>query len=147
MPVAPTPLQELSRAECLERLRNARFGRIGVSVDALPAIFPVYLTMIDADLVFRTSPGTKLHAAATGAIVAVEVDRVDDTTATGWSVLVRGLAHELQDGPKFDAARELLGTTWLEGAHEHLVAVSTDLVTGRHLGQWPSGPPTSDGLR
>ena len=133
MPGPPQTLQELSRPECLELLRTARFGRIGVSVDALPAIFPVYVTLLDDDIVFRTVPGTKLHAAANGAIVAVEVDRVDEGNGIGWSVLVRGIARELPDGPQATAAREQLDTTWIDGAGEHLVAVRTDLVTGRRL--------------
>jgi nitroimidazol reductase NimA-like FMN-containing flavoprotein (pyridoxamine 5'-phosphate oxidase superfamily) len=133
--VQTTPvLRELSRSECLDLLRNATFGRVGVSVDALPAIFPVFLTVIDDVVVFRSAPGTKLEAAAGGAIVAVEVDAVDETTGVGWSVLVRGIADELTEGPTLDAARARLGTTWLDGAHEHLVEVSTDLVTGRRLG-------------
>jgi len=134
MPGPPPTLHELSHPECLELLRTARFGRIGVSVDALPAIFPVYVTMLDDDIVFRTVPGTKLHAAANGAIVAVEVDRVDEGSGIGWSVLVRGIARELPDGPQATAARDRLDTTWIDGAGEHLVAVTTDLVTGRRLG-------------
>jgi nitroimidazol reductase NimA-like FMN-containing flavoprotein (pyridoxamine 5'-phosphate oxidase superfamily) len=127
-------LRELSRSECLDLLRDAAFGRVGVSVDALPAIFPVFLAVIDDVVVFRSAPGTKLEAAADGAIVAVEVDTVDETTGVGWSVLVRGIADELTDGPTLDAARARLGTTWLDGAREHVVEVSTDLVTGRRLG-------------
>ena len=133
MQTRPT-LRELSRSECLDLLRDAVFGRVGVSVDALPAIFPVFLTVIDDVVVFRTAPGTKLAAAGGGAIVAVEVDAVDVITGVGWSVLVRGVARELDAGPRLEAARVRLGTTWLDGAREHLVEVSTDLVTGRHLG-------------
>jgi nitroimidazol reductase NimA-like FMN-containing flavoprotein (pyridoxamine 5'-phosphate oxidase superfamily) len=107
---------------------------VGVSVDALPAIFPVFLAVIDEVVVFRTAPGTKLAAAADGAIVAIEIDDVDEATGAGWSVLVRGVARELEDGPRLEAAQARLGTTWLDGAREHLVAVSTDLVTGRELG-------------
>ncbi len=127
-------LPELSRSECLDLLRGAGFGRVGVSVDALPAIFPVFLTVVDDVVVFRSAPGAEPAAAGGGAIVAIEVDTVDGTTGAGWSVLVRGVAHELTAGPRLEAARARLGTTWLDGARDHLVEVSTDLVTGRHLG-------------
>jgi nitroimidazol reductase NimA-like FMN-containing flavoprotein (pyridoxamine 5'-phosphate oxidase superfamily) len=127
-------LRELSRSECLELLRDARLGRVGVSVDALPAIFPVFITVIDDAVVFRTVPGTKLHAAGAGSIVAVEVDDVDEVTGAGWSVLVRGVAHELTGGPHLEPARDVLDSSWIDGAPEHIVEVSTDLVTGRRLG-------------
>jgi nitroimidazol reductase NimA-like FMN-containing flavoprotein (pyridoxamine 5'-phosphate oxidase superfamily) len=126
-------LAELSRDECLALLRQVRLGRVGVSVDALPAIFPVFLTVIDGAVVFRTVPGTKLKAAADGAIVAVEADGYDDATGAGWSVLVRGVANELADEARTEIARSRLTTTWIDGAAEHLVEVSTDLVTGRRL--------------
>ena len=126
-------LAELSRDECLRLLEHADLGRVGVSIDALPAIFPVFLTVVDAAVVFRTVPGTKLKAAGDGAIVAVEADDYDHTTGEGWSVLVRGVAHELAGGSLSDIARSRLRTTWIDGAPEHLVEVSIDLVTGRRL--------------
>jgi hypothetical protein len=69
-----------------------------------------------------------------GSIVTVEADRLDDGTGEGWSVLVRGVAHLVSDVALADAARPDLGNAWLEGTHEHLVEVGTDLVTGRRLG-------------
>jgi nitroimidazol reductase NimA-like FMN-containing flavoprotein (pyridoxamine 5'-phosphate oxidase superfamily) len=127
-------LPEFSRSECLDLLRNAALGRVGVSVDALPAIFPVLLTVVDDVMVLRSAPGTEAAVAGGGAIVAIEVDAVDETTGAGWSVLVRGVARELTAGPRLEAARARLGPTWLDGARDHLVEVSTDLVTGRPLG-------------
>jgi uncharacterized protein len=126
-------LGELSRAECLGLLEPVRLGRVGVSIDALPAIFPVFLTVVDGAVVFRTVPGTKLEAAADGAIVAVEADDYDDSSGVGWSVLVRGVAHELAAAEVDDRTRSRLSTSWIDGAPEHLVAVSADLVTGRRL--------------
>jgi len=126
-------LGQLSRAECLRLLAQAHLGRVGVSVDALPAIFPVFFTMVDDVAVFRTVPGTKLAAASDGAIVALEVDDFDAVTGEGWSVLVRGVAGELDTGLRAARARERLDTSWIDGAAEHLVGVSTDLVTGRRI--------------
>ena len=102
-------------------------------MDALPAIFPVFFTMVDDVAVFRTVPGTKLAAASDGAIVALEVDDFDAVTGEGWSVLVRGVAGELDPGPRAAQARRRLDTSWIDGAAEHLVEVSTDLVTGRRI--------------
>jgi uncharacterized protein len=126
-------LHELSRTESLALLTEARLGRVGVSVDALPVVLPVFIVMVGDRIVFRTVPGTKLNAAVNGSIVAVEADRVDEETGTGWSVLVRGVAHEVSDPALADAARPRLGSAWLDGSREHLVEVTTDLVTGRRL--------------
>jgi nitroimidazol reductase NimA-like FMN-containing flavoprotein (pyridoxamine 5'-phosphate oxidase superfamily) len=127
-------LSELSRSECLVLLESASVGRIGVSIDALPAIFPVFITLVDGVVAFRTVPGTKLAAASSGAIVALEVDGFDDPSGEGWSVLVRGVARETTDEARITTARAQLRETWIDGAPMHLVEISPDLVTGRRLG-------------
>ncbi len=126
-------LSELHRSECLTLLESAGVGRIGISIDALPAIFPVFITVVDGVVAFRTVPGTKLAAASAGAIVALEADTFDDRTGAGWSVLVRGLAREVTDEARIVAASSRLGSTWIEGAPTHIVEISPDLVTGRRL--------------
>lgn len=132
--VATTPrLSELSRAQCLALLESATVGRIGVSIDALPAIFPVFITVVNGVVAFRTVPGTKLAAASAGAIVALEADDVDGVTGDGWSVLVRGIASEVTDETRIATARHRLRETWIDGAPMHLVEISPDLVTGRRL--------------
>jgi nitroimidazol reductase NimA-like FMN-containing flavoprotein (pyridoxamine 5'-phosphate oxidase superfamily) len=126
-------LAELNRTECLTLLQHVRLGRVGVSVDALPAIFPVFLVVLDDVVVFRTVPGTKLTAASNGAIVALEADAFDETSGQGWSVLVRGVANEVSDRGRVVAARARLHPTWIDDAPEHFVEVSADLVTGRRI--------------
>ncbi|MGZ4677551.1 MAG: pyridoxamine 5'-phosphate oxidase family protein [Acidimicrobiia bacterium] len=127
-------LRELSRPECLSLLETARVGRVGVSVEALPAIVPVFITVLDDRIAFRCAPGAKLTAAAGGEIVAVEVDEVDAETGRGWSVLVRGVARELTDPGRLAAVRDRLGPSRFEEADQHVVEVTTDIVTGRRLG-------------
>lgn len=128
-------LVRLSREECMQLLAGAGFGRVGVSVQALPAILPVTMAVIDEMVVFRTIPGTKLAYAAMGSILAVEADEYDPTAGDGWSVLVRGVASELVSPSDVARARELLANSWIgDGAAEHYVGVSCDLVTGRRLG-------------
>lgn len=115
-------------------LASASFGRVGVSVEALPAILPVTIALMDESVVFRTIPGTKLAYATKGSILAVEADHYDAALGDGWSVLVRGVATELVDGGDIDRARELLTGSWISGhAAEHYVGVGCDLVTGRRL--------------
>ena len=118
----------------MELLSPAWFGRVGVSVHALPAILPVVIAVVGERIVFRTIPGTKLAHAATGSILAVEADGYDRETGEGWSVLVRGVATELVDSATLSRARELLAHSWIgETAAEHYIGVGCDLVTGRRL--------------
>jgi nitroimidazol reductase NimA-like FMN-containing flavoprotein (pyridoxamine 5'-phosphate oxidase superfamily) len=133
MQTRKSTLSRLNREECFRLLEGARLARVGVSIDALPAIFPVFMTVMDGNLVFRTIPGTKLTAATRGEIVAVEADEFDDASGEGWSVLVRGVARELDDVHRAELARSELQPRWMYGAGEHFVEVSTDLVTGRRI--------------
>lgn len=126
-------LAPLNRGACMTLMAHAPVGRIGISVDALPAIVPVWIAVMDDSIVFRTVPGTKLAYAATGSVLAVEVDEYDASQRDGWSVLVRGLASELVDPDDTARARDLLAGSWIDGAAEHYVRVSCDLVTGRRL--------------
>ena len=87
-------LRELSREECLRLLATQEFGRLAVVEDGQPLVFPVNFA-VDGDIVvFRADPGTKLAAASLGR-VAFEVDDVDVTTRSGWSVVVVGVGQEI----------------------------------------------------
>ena len=134
MPYDDDGLVRLNREECMDLLSSASFGRVGVSVRALPAILPVTIAVINELVVFRTIPGTKLAYAATGSILAVEADEYDPATGEGWSVLVRGVATELADPTTVARARELLTESWIgDESAEHYIGVGCDLVTGRRL--------------
>src|SRR5271165_6636211 len=105
MPTTPT-LEELTIAQCLALLTAGTVGRVGLSIDALPAVLPVNYVIHNGAIVFRTVPGTKLNAATEGAVVAFEVDSYGDPAhPTGWSVLARGVAHEITDPTELAAVQ------------------------------------------
>jgi nitroimidazol reductase NimA-like FMN-containing flavoprotein (pyridoxamine 5'-phosphate oxidase superfamily) len=131
-------LARLTRDECMTLLRTTSFARVGISVEALPAILPITMALLDGAIVFRTIPGTKLAYAASGAILAIEADQYDASIQEGWSVLVRGVATEIKESAEVEQARELLAGSWIDGAAEHYVRVSCDLVTGRLLRHQPA---------
>ena len=87
----------LAEDEARELLAIGGVGRVGITMGALPAIFPVNYAVIDGAVVFRTGPGSKLCAATAGAVVAFEVDDYQATEKTGWSVLVVGCAEVVTD--------------------------------------------------
>jgi nitroimidazol reductase NimA-like FMN-containing flavoprotein (pyridoxamine 5'-phosphate oxidase superfamily) len=126
-------LEILSPAECWALLGEAKVGRVGVSLGALPAIFPVnYATAEDA-VVFCTGPGIKLRAATANAVVAFEVDGFDEDAGTGWSVLVVGTCSETDDTTFLsDEARGRL-RPWAGGGRDHVVRLSSEFVSGRRI--------------
>jgi nitroimidazol reductase NimA-like FMN-containing flavoprotein (pyridoxamine 5'-phosphate oxidase superfamily) len=127
-------LARLNREECMALLASAPIGRVGVSVEALPAILPVTIAVLDDSVIFRTVPGTKLAYASARSVLAVEADDYDVSRGDGWSVLVRGVASELTNSTDIGRARILLTDSWIsDDAAEHYVRVNADLVTGRRL--------------
>jgi nitroimidazol reductase NimA-like FMN-containing flavoprotein (pyridoxamine 5'-phosphate oxidase superfamily) len=131
---APTDgLRVLERAECLELLARGTIGRVGLAVNALPTVLPVTYRLVDDRVVFRTGPGKKLAAATSSAVVAFEVDHFDLLSHTGWSVVVTGVAQEVVDPAEIDALERVGVPWWTPADQTRLVAVPTDMVSGREL--------------
>src|ERR1044072_6846701 len=87
-------VEVLSTNQCGELLRDSVVGRLAVTVDGRPDIFPVNPIVDHGTIVFRTAAGTKL-AATQGKDVAFEIDGYDSDTSEAWSVVVKGRAIEI----------------------------------------------------
>lgn len=126
-------LQLLNDDEARELLTHSDVGRVGVTMGAIPAIFPVNYAVIDDAIVFRTAPGSKLSAATAGAVVAFEVDDYDRTDRTGWSVLVVGRSEVVHD---LDTTFKVLDSglePWVDGFRSAIVRVSIEMISGRRI--------------
>jgi uncharacterized protein len=127
-------LQRLSPADCLALLQRAPVGRVGVSIEALPAVLPVNFVLVDSAVVFRTVPGTKLDAATAGAIVAFEVDSYEPDGTSGWSVMVQGRAEEVSDPTELSRLRATPLRSWaLDETADRFVRIEASLVSGRRF--------------
>ena len=126
-------LEILSDDECHTLLEIGRIGRVAVTVGDVSVIFPVNYALLDGDIVFRTSSGTKLAAAMRRATVSFEVDRIDAVFEDGWSVLVVGTAVEVDDDKELERVRGLELRTWAEGPREHVVRIRADFLSGRRI--------------
>jgi uncharacterized protein len=128
-------LQELEPEECLRLLATVPVGRVGVTIDALPAVLPVNFLVTGGAVVFATVPGTKLDAATAGAVVAFEADSYGTADSPGgWSVLVRGIAREVTDAAEIESARALPFDSWAwDGAADRYVRIEPTVVTGRRI--------------
>lgn len=121
-------LRELDRAECFALLCLRRVGRIAVvDRDDMPFVVPVNYVLTDDTILFRTHPGTKLDALRRRA-VAFQVDSIDEEQHTGWSVLVRGVAHDA-------SPHELAGAdpeSWAPPG-PHWIQIVPRTITGRRF--------------
>lgn len=123
----------MDRSECLTAARSRAIGRVAVTADALPAVFPINFAFLDDDVIFRTATGTKLATALRNNVVAFEVDEVDPISHTGWSVLIVGRAEVLTRPDDLARARAVPLVPWAPGNRGHFVRIRSELVSGRRL--------------
>lgn len=127
-------LEQFTRIECLELLARQDFGRLGVVVDGRPMIFPVNYALHQDTVIFRTDVGTKFDRAVLGP-VAFEVDSVDPTARTGWSVIVQGSGREItwKVDEHSEHLRRLDVHPWVPGERERWVEIVPETITGRRV--------------
>lgn len=116
--------------ECRRLLAAHSFGRITVNDERGPVIFPVNYALDSGTVVLRTTEGTKLDAAVRGAPATFEIDHVDERQRTGWSVVVRGRAVEIEGFEDIQRARSLPLTPFAGGDREHFVRLLSAEITG-----------------
>jgi hypothetical protein len=108
-------------------------GRLGVVEGGAVLIFPVNFAVAERAILVRTAPGAKLEAARRSP-VTLEADHVDDTTRTGWSVMVRGRAEEITefDAPAVQALRGVPLHPWA-GDKPIWLRILPSVISGRRL--------------
>ncbi|HMK97026.1 MAG TPA: pyridoxamine 5'-phosphate oxidase family protein [Acidimicrobiales bacterium] len=123
----------LDNEGCYELLAGARLGRVGVTVDDHPAIFPVIFAVVERQVVFATGPGTKLTAAVGGKVVAFEADWVDWANRQAWSVQLVGMSMMIEPGSDLDAAAKAALPTLAPMRSRFLVKIRPTEMSGRRL--------------
>ena len=126
-------LEIVGELECWSLLETQPVGRLAVSIDNCPDIFPVNFLVDDGTIVFRTGPGTKLSAAIMGRSVAFEVDQYDADTGCAWSVVVAGEARELKKPDEVARVEELPLVPAAPGHKNRWVRIYPLSVTGRRI--------------
>jgi hypothetical protein len=127
-------LQRLSREQCFRLLSSTPIGRLGINSVVGPLIQPVNFIVLHERIVFRTVPSTKLEAALASASVAFEADGYAPDGAWGWTVLVRGIAEEIAQGPDLESLRVGLLRSWAFPGANRIVGIQPDEVSGRGFG-------------
>ncbi len=137
----PGALEEIEEGECWRLLASQPVGRVAVIVGHYPVVFPVNHAVDRRGIVFRTGAGTKLWAIHR-TNVTFEVDEFDLVNQTGWSVMVKGSARELdlEHNPDLGASvQSAAAGPWAPGKRESIVRIVPDAVSGRRIR--PAGPP------
>lgn len=123
----------LATHECLDILRSTPFGRLAVVIEGKPQIFPVNHVVDHGGVAFRTAAGSKLAGAAHQA-VAYEIDGYDLQEGKAWSVVVHGIARELQAIDDVVAALALPLYPWAPGAPKpHVLRIEPEEISGRRF--------------
>lgn len=123
----------LSFPQCQQLLEDGIVGRIGMFVAGEPVILPVNYRYVRGSIVFRTAVGEKSDEAAMGKPVAFEIDGWDPVQEKGWSVLVKGTAHEVDaDDPAAADASTL--RPWARAVERDIwVRIVPNEITGRRI--------------
>lgn len=135
-------LDVLLRDECYRLLAEASVGRLGIVADGRPLILPVNFALDETAIVFRTAPGTKLHAGPR-APACFQVDRFDDGDRSGWSVLASGELHkvDVHQHSTWQRLQQLEVDPWAEGARPHWMRLRVERISGRRVA---TGPPDEE---
>jgi len=133
MATLPQATTTLEPDACWALLRRADVGRLAVTVDGRPDIFPVNYAVDRGTVVFRTAPGTKLVALMASPEVAFEVDGHDEVPDEAWSVVVRGSAEVVRGFEQMLDVGYLPVYPWQAARKGHFVRILVEEVTGRRF--------------
>lgn len=98
-------IQKLSKEECLNFLKEIKFGRLGCVRDKQPYVVPIYFVADEKHIYGFTTLGQKIRWMRENPLVCVEADKVIDHLH--WtSVVVLGKYQELLDKVSSPGLRE-----------------------------------------
>ena len=138
-------ITDLTVEQTLDFLTDKRFGRLAVSLEGRPDIFPinfaVHANNIDDVVAYiRTSPGNKLFATATGSYLALETDHIDGNIAT--SAVVYGTGRRVEHHKELSLVDTLDLDAWIAVRKPEVIAIDIEHISGRRFVLGPSPETT-----
>jgi nitroimidazol reductase NimA-like FMN-containing flavoprotein (pyridoxamine 5'-phosphate oxidase superfamily) len=128
-------LDDIDVDECWRLLATQSVGRVAVIVGHYPLVFPVNFALDGKTILYRTGMGTKVESIHRSNVV-FEVDQIDPEAKAGWSVMVKGVAQEIETdrNPALVERAEFGGATpWAGGRRNHLIRILADQISGRRI--------------
>lgn len=128
-------MSALSEEDCYERLRSASVGRMGVVAEGGQIIHPVNYATDGRSIVVKVDVNSMLAVNGPMSQAAFEVDDIDEEQHEGWSVLLRGVCHDVTDAIDLTSEnlRELDVSPWAPGEKSCWLKITPTEVTGRHV--------------
>jgi nitroimidazol reductase NimA-like FMN-containing flavoprotein (pyridoxamine 5'-phosphate oxidase superfamily) len=127
--------RDLSVSECETLLRAGVAGRVALVTPTGPYIVPVNYSVVDGNVVIRTSPYSLLGTYGRDTTLAFEVDHLDYPRQRGWSVVVRGRAEAIHDTEEIERIRRTREPRpWASGSRTLFLRLHCIELTGRQLG-------------
>jgi hypothetical protein len=130
-PAARPEVDVLGRDRCSSLVAPGGVGRVLFLEQRGPVALPVNFRMLDDDVVFRTASLPELTANLERGNVSFEVDHIDEALAEGWSVLISGPGHVVEEPAERRRMEELDIAPWAGGARDVFVRIVPEVVTGR----------------
>ena len=84
--------EDIPKEKCQALLERGTFGRVALSMEALPAILPVQYYLAGDTIAICLGTFRVPEHAAHGAVIAFSVDDIDPVLRRGWSVQAVGEA-------------------------------------------------------
>ena len=129
-------LMELSFEECERLLRGGVAGRVALSTPNGPHIVPVNYSVVDAAIIFRTTPYSVLGTYGRNAQLAFEIDYMDYEGQRGWSVIARGRGDAVSNPRDIQRIREVWPPRpWADGPRNMYFRLPWSELSGRRLGR------------
>ena len=95
---------------------------------------------------FRTSAHSEIARSAIGKAAAFEVDQVDHSQKTGWSVVASGIVEELEPAGLADLRRASVSEPWAGGVRNLYLRLAWRELTGRRLGGVAHASPATSSM-
>ena len=123
-------LEDLTREQCDAHISAGGIGRVVFATDRGPVALPVNFEFTSGEIILSTDVA-KATLLGAQPVVGFEIDRVDETLSEGWSVLISGPAHHVDDPDEVRRLSSLDLEAWAGGDRHELVKITPVTVTGR----------------
>ncbi len=123
----------LDESACWQLLRSTTVGRLAVSTEDSPEIFPINFVVDQGTIVFRTGTGSKLAAVLADPNVTFEADGYESEAGQAWSVVAKGRAAEIRQLHELVDASTFPLFPWPAGPKNRFVRVVPHDVSGRRF--------------
>jgi uncharacterized protein len=124
--------EAIARDQCLDLVESNHLGRVAWQAADLLQILPVTYAMHQGYVYFRTTPDGILSELAQPTRVALEVDKLDQQTRSGWSIVLHGRTSAVSEP---DALAHLWAADslvpWAGGNRTLFICIRPDRVSGR----------------